>query len=176
MISNFDIFTNKNFWDIKSRGKTQIWAHLCISHILFAEMDAKGSQGGNWPFLTIFEISRFLTSLRKSPKCAMKVAYTPNESFNLVWSGARDRHPSYFVDFAQILIKNRKFLIFRPFSKNLVDAAASTKIEKIFASTELWIHSGYISYSRWSRMTPLEGPHGGFISIYPQFNLKKTRC
>ena len=56
IISKFDILTNKIFWDIKSRGKTQIRAHLCISYILFAEMDAKAYQGviGYFPTFSKF--------------------------------------------------------------------------------------------------------------------------
>ena len=132
--------------------------------------------GGNWRFFGIFEISRFLTILRKSPKCAMKVAYTPNEAPCLAWSGSRTRYPSYFVDFAQILIKNRKNSILEHISKNLVDASASTNIEMIFTSTDLWNHFEYISFSRWSRRTPLGSPRDAFVSIYPHFRFKKSRC
>ena len=149
---------------------------MCISYTLSPEIVAEYVQGGNWQFLMIFEFSRFLTFLRKSPKCAMKVAYPPNEAPCLAWSSSRNRYLSYNVDFAQILIKNRKKSFFRQNSKNLVDASASTKIEKIFTSTDLWNHFGYISQSRWSRMTPLESPHEGFISIYLHFSLKKWRC
>ena len=129
-----------------------------------------------WPIFAIFQKSRFLTFLRKSPKCAMKVAYPPNERVNLAWSSSRYRQASSFVDFGQILIKNRKKCIFWLFPQTSCWCIRINEIEKIFTSTDLWLHSGYFSYSRWSRMTLLESPNDGFVSIYPQFSLKKWRC
>ena len=149
---------------------------MCISYILFVDIDAKPPKGGNLGFSRIFEKSRILSFLRKSSICAMNVAYPPYERACVTLSDSRHRQALNFVDFRQILVKIRKILIFRLFSKNLVDAFASTKIEKIFASTDSQTHSGYTSWSQWSPMTPLESPNDGFISVYLQFSLKKWRC
>ena len=121
---------------------------MCISHILFVDIDAKPPQGVNLRFLLIFEKTRFLTFLRKSSICPMNVAYPSYERACVTLSGSRNRQALNFVDFRQILIKNRKFLIFQLLSKNLVDAFASTKIEKIFASTDSQAHSETISCSQ----------------------------
>ena len=139
------IFVSKNFWDIKYRRKTQILAQVCISYILFVDIDAKPPKGGNLGFSRIFEKSRILSFLRKSSICAMNVAYPPYERACVTLSDSRHRQALNFVDFRQNLVKIRKILIFRLFSKTLVDAFASTKIEKIFASTDSQTHSEHIS-------------------------------
>ena len=146
-IHNFKIwyFNKQNFLRHQvSRKNPNPSAFVHMLHTVCGD-GRQSLPGGNWPFSNIFEISRFLTILRKSPKCAMKVAYTPNEAPCLAWSGSRTRYLSNFVDFAQILIKNRKKSILEHISKNVVDASASTKIEIKFTSTDLWFQSGYIS-------------------------------
>ena len=104
------IFVSKKFWDIKSRRKTQISEQMCISYILFVDIDAKPPKGGNLGCSTIFENSRFLTFLRKSPSCGMNVTYPSYERACVAQSGSRNRQALNFVDFHQILIKNWIFV------------------------------------------------------------------
>ena len=125
-------FSKQKFLRHQSSPKNpNLSAYVHILHTFCGDR-CQTRPGVNWSFLAFLQKSRFLTFLRKSPKCAMNVAHPPNERVNVALSGSRNRYPSYFVDFAQILIKNVKNRFFGQFQKILLMHLQQQKSKKLY--------------------------------------------